>query len=446
MKAAKTIKDLRSFLLLWGSQTVSALGTAMTEYALVIWVYEKEGTASSVTLLTICIFLPTILFRFAGGALADRRDKKRIMLIADLFAACGTAAVFVLHAFSALRVWNLYLINVLLSFMNAVQEPASFVATSLLVPKEHYTRASGMQSLSGAAIGILAPALGALLLSFGGLSAVLICDLGSFSIAIVVLLFFIRIPKTDKAAEEVKTPFLRSCTEGFRWLRGHKEILFISLFMMMVNLLAKLGDDGMIAPFVLARTGNDAQALGAVQSFIAVGVLIGSMIVTGMKPVKNKPRLIFLLCSIVFTGNIVLGLSFHPWIWCAAVLYSYMAAAIMGANLTAYVRERVPIEVQGRVFSAKDTIQNGAIPPGLFLGGVLADRVFEPFMASESPIQRFLAPFFGTGKGAGIAVIFCIVGVLGIALSLTCIAKPVFRHEEELSASPREEEQCKCNK
>ena len=67
MKAAKTIKDLRSFLLLWGSQTVSALGTAMTEYALVIWVYEKEGTASSVTLLTICIFFRLSFFALREG-------------------------------------------------------------------------------------------------------------------------------------------------------------------------------------------------------------------------------------------------------------------------------------------------------------------------------------------------------------------------------------------
>ncbi len=436
MRFLTTIKELRKFLLLWGSQTVSALGTAMTEYALVIWVYEKEGTASSVTLLTICIFLPTILFRFLGGALADRWDKKRILLIADLFAACGTAAVFALHAFSALRVWNLYLINVLLSFMNAVQEPASFVATSLLVPKEHYARSGGLQSFSGAATGILAPALGALLLSFGGLGAVLICDLCSFLIAFAVLFFFIRIPKTEKRQDEAGTPFLRSCTEGFRWLRGHKAVLFISIFMMMVNLLAKLGDDGMIAPFVLARSGNDARALGAVQSCTAIGLLIGSLLVMGMKPVKNKPRLIFLTCALVFTGNVVLSLSFRPWIWCTAVLYSYTAAAVMGANLTAYVRERVPIEVQGRVFSAKDTLQNGAIPFGLFLGGVLADRVFEPFMAAESPVRRALTPIFGTGKGAGIAVLFCIVGVLGIVLSFTCLTRPVFRQEEQ-PAGPR---------
>jgi Na+/melibiose symporter-like transporter len=269
------------------------------------------------------------------------------------------------------------------------------------------------------------------LLSFGGLGAVLICDLCSFFIAFVVLLFFIRIPKTEKTRDKTETPFLRSCTEGFHWLRGHKAVLFLSLFMMLVNLLAKLGDDGIIAPFVLARSEGDVRALGAVQSCTAIGVLIGSLLVTGMKPAKNKPRLIFLTCALVFTGNVVLSLSSRPWIWCAAVLYSYMAAAMMGANLTAYVRERVPIEVQGRVFSAKDTLQNGAIPLGLFLGGVLADRVFEPFMAAESPVRRALAPLFGTGKGAGIAVLFCIVGVLGVVLSLTCLTRPVFRQEEQ---------------
>ena len=136
MKKISFIKELRSFMLLWSSQTVSELGTAMTNYALIIWVYGQKGTASSITLLTICSFLPTIFFRFIGGALADRWDKKRIMLLSDFIAACGTVTVFGLYSFSALRIWHLYLINVLLSFMNAFQTPASFVATSLLVPKD----------------------------------------------------------------------------------------------------------------------------------------------------------------------------------------------------------------------------------------------------------------------------------------------------------------------
>ena len=102
-----SLKQLHSFLLLWGSQTVSQLGTAMTDYAIIIWVYSRKGTASSVTLLTVYTFLPTIFFRFLAGSVVDRRNKKRIMLMADLLAACGTLAVFVLHSTEALQIWHL---------------------------------------------------------------------------------------------------------------------------------------------------------------------------------------------------------------------------------------------------------------------------------------------------------------------------------------------------
>ena len=121
MKKKNIIKELRSFLLLWSSQTVSSLGTAMTEFALIVWIYRQAETVTSTTLLALCSFAPTILFRFAAGAIADRLDKKRIMLLTDLFAACGTFSIYLLYSFSALPVWHLYFFNVLLSFMNAFQ-------------------------------------------------------------------------------------------------------------------------------------------------------------------------------------------------------------------------------------------------------------------------------------------------------------------------------------
>ena len=90
----------------------------------------------------------------------------------------------------------------------------------------------------------------------------------------------------------------------------------------------------------------------------------------------------------------------------------------MNANLTVFMREQVPVEMQGRVFSAEDTLKNCAIPLGLFVGGLLADDVFGRFMTIESPLQKWLIPVFGEGKGAGIALQFLIMGVLGIVLSL----------------------------
>ncbi len=418
MKKLNIMKGLKSFLLLWSSQAVSALGTAMTEYALIIWVYNQEGTALSVALLTLCSFAPTILFRFVAGAIADRWDKKRIMLTADLFAACGTLSVYLLYTFSALRVSHLYLINILLSFMNAFQEPAAFVATSLLVPKEQYTRVSGLQSFSGAAVSILAPALGAGLLAFGGLKVVLICDLCSFLAAFCVLLFFIRIPKAEGTAKAQNEPFRKTCAEGFRFLRSHAVLLRLILFMTCVNFLAKMSNDGLLSPFVLARTGDRQQILGAVQSFVALGVMAGSLIVTWMKPVKNRLKLIGISTALVFSGNIFQSLSRQPAVWCAAAFASYAIAAVMNAHMTAFMREQIPLELQGRVFSAESTLKNCAIPFGLFLGGLLADHVFEPFMTSDSPLQRWLTPLFGDGIGAGIAVQFFIMGALGIALCL----------------------------
>ena len=421
-----SIKQLHSFLLLWGSQTVSQLGTAMTDYAIIIWVYSQKGTASSVTLLTVCSFLPTIFLRFLAGSMVDRWNKKRIMLIADLLAACGTLAVFVLHSAEVLEIWHLYVINFLLSLMNAFQEPASFVAVSMLVPKEHYARAGGLQGFGGAAISILAPALGALLLAYGGLEMVLIVDLATFAIAFLVLLFLIRIPEVEKTETE-EEPFSQTCLAGIRYLREHTAILRITLFLAVINFLAKLGNDGMLSPFILGRTGNNQPVLGAVESFTALGVLAGSLIVTMTKPVKKRIPLIFITTGLIFFGNIIQSLTSQPWLWCAAAFGSYLFAAVMNVNMDTLMREKVPLEMQGRVFSAKSTLQNFTIPIALLLGGVLADKVFEPFMLTDSPTQQILSGLFGTGKGAGIGLMFFIVGIAGILISFTRLRKPVYR-------------------
>ena len=422
-------KQLHSFLLLWGSQTVSQLGTAMTDYAVIIWVYSQKGTASSVTLLTVCTFLPTIFFRFLAGSMVDRLNKKRIMLIADLLAACGTLAVFALHSADVLQIWHLYMINFLLSLMNAFQEPASFVAVSMLVPKEHYARAGGLQGFSGAAVSILAPALGALLLVSGGLKLVLIVDLSTFAVAFLVLLFLIRIPEPERQATE-EEPFSVTCRAGIRYLKDHPAILRITLFLAVINFLAKLGNDGMLSPFILGRTGNNQTVLGMAESFIALGVLAGSLLATMMKPPKSRIRLIFITTGFVFAGNMIQSLTSRPWLWCAAAFGSYVLAAMMNVNMDVLMRERVPMEMQGRVFSAKSTLQNFTIPPALLLGGLLADRVFEPFMMTDSPAQQALSGSFGTGKGAGIGLMFFIVGIAGMVISFTRLRKPVYREPD----------------
>ena len=426
MNKLSTIKVLKSFLLLWLSQTVSELGTAMTDYALIIWAYQKTGMASSVTMLTFCRFLPTILFRFIAGTFVDRRNKKRIMLAADLIAACGSLLVLGLFTGSILEIWHLYLINMVLSFMNSFQESASFVAISLIVPEKHYTRIGGLQGISGSVVSIMAPALGSVLLVAGGMELVLICDVASFAFAFLVLLFLVKIPETshENTKEE---PFLKSCKDGIRFLRDNRALLHLTLFIAVVNLLAKLGNDGLMAPFVLGRSGNDQRILGAVQAATSAGIFIGSIVMTLLKPAGKKTRLVFISCSLVFFAEIIMSLSVHPAVWSISNFAGYAAAVIMGANLDAVLREKVPIQMQGRVFSAHDTIKNCTNPLGLLLSGYLADYVFEPFMRTESPLQSVLSRIFNSGSGSGIAVMFFIVGIAGMLISITRLGKNTYR-------------------
>jgi len=127
------------------------------------------------------------------------------------------------------------------------------------------------------------------------------------------------------------------------------------------------------------------------------------------------------------TENLLLALGRNGYVWSIGAVLGWIAIPIMNVNLTALFRSRIPVELQGRVFSARDTLQNCTIPLGLYLGGLMSDRVFEPWMASPGRIQEMLSPVFGTGRGSGISLLFLLTAILGLILSLICLNKRFLR-------------------
>lgn len=428
MKQLNKLLELRSFLILWISQAVSTLGSSMSGFALTIWAYEQHGTVSSIAWLTACSYLPSILFCFIAGTLADKWDKKKVMLTSDLVAALGTLTVLCLYSAGSLQIWHLYIVNTLISLMNAFQNPASYVAVSLIAPKEHYVRVSGLQAFSGSLVSIVSPTLATALLSFSGLRLILVLDLITFGIAFSTLLFFIRIPPVSADNGKKKEPFFKSCLEGFNFLKEHKAILRIILFFAFINLLAYLTGFGILPALILARTGDNQPILGIVSSTVGVGTLIGSVVVTILRPAKRKSRVIFISLAVSFLlANILWAIGRNAWIWVFAAFAGNFPLPFISANLTTIMRTKVPAQMQGRVFSTRDTLQFFTRPLGLFLGGILADKVFEPFMQSASPLQRLLCVIVGPGKGSGIAVMFLITGVTGVISSLLSLGDPVYK-------------------
>lgn len=434
MRYLNRINKLRNFLMLWSSQSISSLGTAMTNYSLIIWTFKQQGTVTSITLLSFCTYLPSILFCFVAGTLADRWDKKKIMLFSDLVAAGGTLTVFLLYSAGQLRIHHLYVVNFILSFMNAFQCPASYVVETLLTPEEYYVKTSGLHSLSNSLVTLLSPALATAVLSFGGIKTVFTIDLITFVVAFSVLLFFIKVPeiKSVKAdnSDNIynKEPFFKSCMSGLNFLKEHKPIWRIILFFSFINLLASMAGNSLMPALILARTGNNEVVLGMVSSGIGIGTLVGSILVTISKPAKSRTRVIFLSCAVSFLlCDLFWAVGRNTAVWVFASLAGNLPLPFLNANLTNIMRTKVPVEMQGRVFSTRDTFQYITIPVGFLLGGFLSDYIFEPFMAGDSVVKIILAHIVGSGKGSGMAVIFLITAIVGFLSSMLCLKDSLYR-------------------
>ncbi len=424
------VRGLRTFLILWMTQSFSALGSAMTNFALVIWSYQQQGSALTTSLLAICSYAPYVLLSIFAGALSDRWNKKLTMLLSDSFAALCTLSVLILLTTGKLQIWHLYLINALNGLMNTVQQPASDVAISLLAPKKHYQKVSGMRSLSNSLVTVLTPVLATALLSFTSIRVVILFDLITFATAFAALLCFVKIPQAAQRSSTGSETILQSAKSGLRYLRDNRGILDLILFLAVINFTASIFNAALPA-MMLSRVGGGELALGIVNTVTGIATMLGSIVVTILPPPKSRVRVICncLLFS-MSTENFILAFGRSTPVWCLGAILGWVFIPVMSANMDVLFRTKIPIEMQGRVYSVRNTLQFFTIPLGYLCGGILVDRVFEPFMAVQPAGSLWIA-LVGAGKGSGAALLFLIIGIFG---ALSCLPfradKNIWRLEE----------------
>lgn len=372
-------QNFNKYIIFWLSQSISQLGSAMTSFALILWAYTQNGSAMTVSLMSFFNYVPYIIVSLFAGTFVDNHSKKIVMLVSDSIAAVCSVAVLVLCIGNGLQIYHIYIVNFVIGFMNAFQGPASAVAVGKIVPKEKLAQVSGMNSFSGNLIAVMSPVLAASLFALGGLKIILFIDLTSFLVAFFVLLLLIAIPENiqEKAA---KQSMFEGCSEGYRYLKNNRGIFTIIITMALLNFFSRLTYENILSPMILARSGNDSFALGLVNALMGLGGFAASFPI----PFINA-----------------------------------------GQNVILY--QRVPEQIQGRVFAVRNAIQFSTIPLGILLGGFLADYVFEPFMAMENGVSSFLHILVGQGAGSGMAVMFLCTGVLGSLFSLVSYRRKELR-------------------
>lgn len=406
--------NLKDFYILWSTQSLSQLGSAITSFALTLWLYEKTGSALSTASLQICTYAPYVLMSIFAGAISDKFDKKRIILICDLLAALSTVAVFVLYKTDLLSIWHLYLVNAISGLMNTVQQPASEVAYTMIIPKEYYQKTGGLQSLSRSLITIGNPVIASAVYGFAGLDAAIAVDLCTFVIAFVSLAFFVKIPKIS-SEEEKSESVLSLAKEGLKYLKENPMILYVILFMAGVNFVAS-AFDAVLPAYVLPNPRGGNFILGIVTSCSGIAMVAGSIIATFMPKPKDRVKVIYL--SMLFslgTENFLLAFSRLPLLWCIGQILGWIFVPVMSTNQNVIMKNTIPAKLQGRVYACRNTLQFFTIPIGLVFGGFMVDEVCEPIMKGNAEILHFL---FGNGKGSGAALMMFILGVLGTGMCL----------------------------
>ena len=411
------IKELKTFLILWSTQSLSQLGSAMTGFALTLWLYEKTGSALQTALLAVCSYVPYVVMSIFAGALSDRWDKKKVMLVCDTLAACCSVTVLILLKADLLRPVHMYILNALTGLMNTVQQPASDVAMTMITPKKYYQKTSGLRSFSSSLVTILNPVLATALYAFAGVDIVIYVDLATFTIAFLALLFGVKLSMPERKEEAGQESFLETVKAGLVCLKENELVLVLILFLAGVNFVAS-AFDAVLPALILPRENGGETVLGIVTSCAGIAMLFGSLIVTALPAPKNRVRVIYLtMLFSLGTENFLLAFTELPVLWCMGQIIGWLLVPVMSANLDVILRTTIPVDMQGRVYSCRNTLQFFTIPIGLSLGGFMVDHFCEPVMAASSA-QGMLVRLFGEGKGSGAAMMMFILGVLGVVICL----------------------------
>ncbi len=419
----------RIFLTIWLGQFVSRVGTAMTRFALLIWAYEQTGAATTVALLGFFSFLPYVLLSPIAGVWVDRVDRRLVMLLADLGAGIVTAALLLLYFTQGLAIWHLYAAEVLTAALDAFQGPAYSAASTLLLPKELYGRASGLRSMAEDGARILAPFLAGVLVAWVGVGAVMIVDVLTFLVAVLTLLV-VRVPGLRDGVAE-RSHFWAEMRVGFAYLWRRPGLLGLSLHFTMVNFFAALTYFGVMPAMILARTGSDEVALGLVQGALGAAGLAGGLLMAAWGGPRRKIHGVLLATALsFFLGDFLFAVGRSVTVWMVAATAAAVFIPIIIGCRSVIWQSKVAPEVQGRVFATDGMLRLALMPLGYLLAGALADRWLEPAMAAGGTLAPLFGPLVGTGPGAGMALMFVGTATFGGLTSLLMYAFPAVRRVE----------------
>lgn len=397
---------MKKFLMIWSGELISSIGSGMTAFALSVYVYQTTGSATYVSLITLLAYLPTVLLSPLGGVLADRYDRRLLMIIGDLFSGLGLAYVL----------WNIQTgsdsmlpICIGVTFnavFVALLEPSFRATITELLTEEEYARASGMVQIAGNAKFLISPALAGILLAVADIRLILLIDIGTFLITVTTVAIVRK--SVGKAVKTERQSIGREMRLGFAEINKSKGIRILIILMSFVCFFVGFLQT-LTSPMVLAV--SNAETVGFMESLCAVGMLLGSVFI-GILGIKKNFSTVLCVAGILSGIFIALtGVNKSIFVTGAGIFLFFLALPFMNTSADVLIRKNIPNELQGGVWGIISLLSQTGTVLAYALSGVLADFVFEPLLADNGILADSIGALIGTGTGRGIGFMLILSGV-----------------------------------
>lgn len=381
MNSAQTIggnnkKWLLQFGPIWLGQAFSLLGSSLVQFALVWHLTVQTGSTAVLATATLVALLPQVLLGPFAGALVDRWDRRKVMIIADGAVALTTLALVGLFSADLIEVWHIYAAMFLRSLGGAFHWPAMQASTSLMVPKEHLPRLAGANQALNGMINIAAPPLGALLLSLIPIQSVLAIDIGTALVAILPL-FFIAIPRPIRSdAGEMVTPATvwRDVRTGLRYVSTWPGMLAILMMASIINFL--LNPAFSFLPLLVTRHFNGgAIELGWLESGFGIGMITGGLLLGIWGGFRKK--ITTSMVGLIGMGAGILAVGLAPgngyWVALGGLALTGFMNPLVNGPLFSLLQTKVEPEMQGRVFTLVGSLSAAMSPLGMLFAAPVAE-------------------------------------------------------------------------
>ncbi len=414
-KANKMAKNLPSkFLLIWFGQFISMIGSGLTIFSLGVYVYQQTHTVLSYTFILLCVFLPPFILKPFGGILADRHDRRLMMIIGDFGATLGLLFIFFIMLSGDIQLWQIYLGIAVSSTFSAFQEPAYRALVTDLIPEDQYAKASGLVQLAGSAQYLISPFLAGILLMIIDIKFIFMIDISTFLIASIIIIWTrktLEITRTEKQ----KQNFIADFKEGICEFSKNKGVVWLVVVTMTVLFFVGLLQS-LFIPMLLSLT--NPKTAGITQSVCASGTLIGSLFI-GLFGSKSK-HVRILSVSLFLAGLFLsgLGLSTSIIIITIAGFMFFSVLPFVNTSIEVLIRRNIDNKKQGRVWSIISTVTYFGSIVAFAVAGLLADKVFNPLLEVNGKLTGTIGSIIGTGEGRGIGLIFIISGLIVSVLAL----------------------------